>query len=70
MNFVVEYSLPKARFLDRFNVQPVTTGLRTLNSLRAILSSRTSRASHEERKALSEVSRESWERLKHVLDEY
>lgn len=70
VGFVVASLPPSARYLDRFSIQPLLAGLRSLTSLRTMLSSRRSRASDEERRAPSEISQESWERLKHMRDEY
>ncbi|KAL1847992.1 hypothetical protein Daus18300_013752 [Diaporthe australafricana] len=70
VGFVVASLPPSARYLDKFSIQPLLAGLRSLTSLRTMLSSRRSRTSDEERRAPSEISQESWERLKHMRDEY
>ncbi|KAK2606533.1 hypothetical protein N8I77_005275 [Diaporthe amygdali] len=64
VGFVVACLPPSARFLDKFSVKPLLTSLRTM------LSSRRSRHSDEERRVPSEISQESWERLKYMRDEY
>lgn len=64
VGFVVACLPPSARFLDKFSVKPLLT------SLRSILSSRRSRTSDDGRRAPSEISQESWERMKHMRDEY